>query len=153
MAGIARWIGDFARETSSVGGKIAQGDGATAQATNRTDGNGDIAGGELLQGVGKGYASVGDQLHQQVRGHDLGQRAKTNEGVSVGLLVGARISLTIALHPPLIVADNHDDHSYGAGAVEQVSHEGVGGLELRKRGGLGVHPMYGEWQEEDEGRK
>ena len=151
VAGIARWIGDFAREAGGVRGKIAQGDRAAAQATNRADRNGDIMGGELLQGVGEGYASIGDQLHQQVRRHDLGQRAKTDEGVSVGLLVGARIGLTIALHPRLIVADNHDDHAGGAAPVEQVSHEGVGGLELRGRCGLGLHPMHGEGQDEDEG--
>ena len=28
MAGIARWIGDFARQAGRVRGKIAQGDGA-----------------------------------------------------------------------------------------------------------------------------
>ena len=93
---------------------------------------------ELLQGVREGYASISDQLHQQVRGHDFGQRAQTDERVSIGLLVRARIGLTIALHPRLIVADNHDDHAGGAAPVEQVSHERVGGLELRERHGLGL---------------
>jgi hypothetical protein len=65
--------------------------------------------------------------------------------------VGAGISLTIALHPRLIVADNHDDHSCGAAPAEQVSNEGVGGLELRERCGLGLRPMHQEGQEEDEG--
>jgi hypothetical protein len=108
-------------------------------------------GGELLQGVGKGYASIGDQLHQEVRGHDLGHGAKTDERVSIGLLMGARIGLTIALHPRLMVADNHNDHAGGATPVEQVGHDGVGGLELREGYGLGLHPMHGKGQDEDEG--
>ena len=143
MAGIAQWIGDLAREASRVRGQIAQGDGAAALATHRADRNSDLAGGELLQGVGEGYASLGDQLHEQVRRHDLGHRAKTDEGISVGLLVGARIRLTIALHPRLLVADHHDDHSCGAAPAEEVRHEGVGGLELRERCGLGLHAVPG----------
>ncbi len=71
MAGIARWIGDLARQPRRVRGKIAQGDRGAAQATDRAHRNGNIARGELLQGVGEGYASVGDQFHQQVGRHDL----------------------------------------------------------------------------------
>ena len=37
--------------------------------------------------------------------------------------------------------------------MEQVGNVGVGGLELRQRCGLGLHPMHGEGQEEDEGCK
>ncbi len=119
-------------------GQIAQRDGAAALASDREDRHGDIMGSELLQGVGERYASIGNQLHQQVRGHNLGQRAKTYERVSVGLPVRARRGLTIALHPRLMAADNHDDHAGGAAPVEQVSHDGVGGLELRERYGLGL---------------
>ncbi len=151
VAGVARWIGDFAGEAGGVRGQIAQCDRAAAKAMNCAVRHGDIMGGELLQGVGEGYLSTRDQLHQQVRGHDFGQRAQTDERVSIGLLVGARIGLTIALHPRLIVADNHDDHACGAAPVEEVGHEGVGGLELREGYRLSLHPVQGEWQEEDEG--
>ena len=97
VAAIACWIGDFPGEAGSVRGEIAQCDRAAAQATHRAGRDGGIMGGELLQGVGEGYASISDQLHQQVRGHDFGQRAQTDERVSIGLLVRARIGLTIAL--------------------------------------------------------
>jgi hypothetical protein len=120
---------------------------------NRKEGNRDIVGGELLQRVGKGYAFLRDQLHEEVGRHDLGYRAKTNERVSAGLLVRAGIRLTVALHPRLIAADNHDNHSDGAAAVEKVIQEGIGGLELGERRGLGVHPVPCERQEEDEGGK
>ena len=50
-----------------------------------------------------------------------------------------------------MIADNHDDHAGGAAPVEQVAHEGVGGLELRERYRLGLHPGHGEGQDEDEG--
>ena len=138
VAGIAYRISDFAGQTRGVGGQIAQCDGTAALASDREDRHGDMMGGKLLQGVGEGYASIVDQLHQQVRGHNLGQRAKTNERVSVGLLVRARSGLTVGLHPRLTVADHNDDHAGGAAAVEQVSHDGVGGLELRERNGLGL---------------
>jgi hypothetical protein len=36
--------------------------------------------------------------------------------------------------------------------VEQVIHEGVGGLKLREGYGLGLHPMDGEREDEDQGR-
>src|ERR1700722_12540464 len=106
MARITRWIGDFARETSRVRGKVAQCDGPAALAMNRQDGDVDIAGSELLQRAGTRYALVGDQLHQQIRRHDLRHGAKTTEGVSAGLMERAGIGLTVTLHPRLIAADN-----------------------------------------------
>ncbi len=118
MAAIALGIGDFAREAGGVRGQVEQGDGAAALATHREHGNANVGGSELLQRIGEGHAPIRNQLHQQVRRHNLGQRAKTDERVSIGLLMGARIGLAITLHPRLIVADKHDYHSCGPAMAE-----------------------------------
>jgi hypothetical protein len=61
------------------------------------------------------------------------------------------MGLTVALHPRVTAAYNHDDHAGGTAPVEQVGHEWVGGLELRERVALGLCFMQGEGQEEDKG--
>ena len=104
----------FSRQAGCVCGKSAECDGIVSFGHNCVEWS------ELLERIIEPYGLVGNKFRQDVGGEDLCERAEPQERVLGRRLVGVGRGLAVPAEKDLIVANDDQNHTRGAGLKEEI---------------------------------
>ena len=89
--------------------------------------------GVALERVVEPHGLVGDEFGEDVGGEDLGERAEPQQRILGGDLMGVGRGLAVSADEDLIVANDDENHTGGAGLEEEVCAESADGLDVGER--------------------
>ena len=144
---IGRSVSQFSRETGCVCRQISERDGTDAFGHNSARRS--IA----LERIVEPQGLVRDEFSENVGGKDLCERAEPQQRILGGKLMGVGCGFAVSMEEHLIVANDDENHTGGAGLNEEVCAESVNGLEVGKRSWLSLRESRHEGQQEQEDKQ
>jgi hypothetical protein len=96
---------------------------------------------------------VRDEFSENVGGKDLCERAEPQQRILGGKLMGVGRGFAVSVEEHLIVANDDENHTGGAGLNEEVCAESVNGLDVGKRCWLSLRESRHEGQQEQEDKQ
>jgi len=124
---IGRSVSQFPRETGCVCRQIGERDGTD------TFGHNSARRGIELERIVEPNGLVRDEFDENVGGKDLCERAEPQQRILGRKLMGVGRSFAVSLEVDLIVPNDDENHTGGAGLKEEVCAESANGLDVGER--------------------